>query len=97
MTDPGELLNKEKYISKRANKLGFSIAREPYCLEKTFFTEEACRVMRVSLEEEEQRDERDPTELSKAWSSQNKGKIQGLPPDKRLKKARRAILKKLRW
>lgn len=75
----------------------FSIAREPYCLEKTFFTEEVRMVMRVSLEEEEWRDGCDPTEQSKAWSSQNKGKVQGTPTDGRLQKARRAVLKKLRW
>ena len=66
-------------------------------MEKTFFTEEVCAVMRVSLEEEEWRDGCDPTEHSKAWSSQNKSKVQGTSPDKRLQKATRAILKKLSW
>lgn len=37
VTEPEELLNKEKYIFKRAHKLRSSIAREPYCLEKTIF------------------------------------------------------------
>lgn len=61
---------------------------------KMFFREEVCTVMRVSLEEEEWRDGCNPTE--QAWSSQNKGKVQGTPTDKRLQKARRAMLKKLR-
>lgn len=97
LREPRELLNKEKIFLKKANKLRLSTAREQYCLEKTFFTEEVCAVMRVSLEEEEWRDGCDPTEHSKAWSSQNKSKVQGTPPDKRLQKATRAILKKLSW
>lgn len=97
VTEPGKLLNKEKYISKRANKPRFSTAREKTAWKRLFFTEEVCTVMRVSLEEEEWRDGCDPTEQSKAWSSQNKGKVWGTPTDRRLQKTRRAIAKKLRW